>query len=178
MQFRAAEEVPPRKAAVEDKDVIGAAKRDLETIKAMRGPSPEGGRADAPRFAVPEMHLGADGPTRAGAAAGNPTANWLVDAMAKKTDKPVDGVKTPERERDNAMSESADALSADEMDSAEALPRRDLKTADNAGVNPLAAYMSGWMTPQDYKLLRPTIEGNGAVLGNNTGARSFVGRCR
>lgn len=165
----AAEDSTAKKAA-ETEDGIVAAKRDLETIRAMRSPSTEASRGEAPHFSVPEMQLGAGGPTRAGAAPGNPkakTANWLVDAMAKRTDKAVDGIKTAERERENAASESADARSADERpkrDSAEAQPRSDKKTADDAGSNPLAAYMAGWMTPQDYKLLRPTIEVEGVVV--------------
>lgn len=167
----AAEEMPGKKASSESEDVIAAAKRDLETIKAVRGAAAEAQRVEGPHFAVPEMQLGTGASPRAGAQAGIPktkSPNWLLDAMAKKSDgKQGDSSKSIERESENTVRDSVETLGGDDKakrESAADHERRDQTAGAGARANPLAAYMAGWMTPQDYKLLKPTMGPTDAAM--------------
>lgn len=165
-------------------DSIAAAKRDLEAIKAARGmtaPPPAG----VPSFTTPALHSDAPGPKRmelprpaAEAAAAKKSANWLVDAM---TAKPV---RTAGEKglRNEATAGAADIADAGENDPAERrlatekTERREARTHPKPIINPLADFMAGWMTPQDFKLLQSEPGAGDATGWVARGESSFGGR--
>ena len=158
-----------------DEDTISAARRDLEAIRALRGPGAESTRGELLRLAAPELslapaapvatpHRPANGTLPKGAnGAGGTNANWLVDAMARKVERHPgeaagDGPATAldERTADNPLAAAAKPRRGpgQERDPTHREASGTAPTA-NAATNPLSAYMGAWMTPQDYQLLRP-----------------------
>ena len=159
-----AAEQPSREAPVSPpaEDSIAAAKRDLEAIKAARGMTapPQGA---APSFKAPALHLDAPGPKRvehprsaAEAAAAKKSANWLVDAMTRKTAHTTDekGQANQTSAHDTTVADAGESDPAERRLAAEKTERREARANPEAVVNPLAGFMAGWMTPQDFKLLQ------------------------
>jgi hypothetical protein len=165
-------------------DAVEAAKRDLQEIKARRN-GLETPRADLPRFDTPEMHAGAPSQPQASsrlspaeaAALKKKSANWLVDAMAKKPERPGDA----KPDADKSRAEADDTLDKRDQPATKELKReeeRDRPDKANSRfskdlvVNPLTTFMAGWMTPQDYKLLQPglTSETSTGFAGSRDGS--------
>lgn len=138
------------------------ARREFEAVKSARQPGLQP-RGDIPRFSVPEMQVppgaGAPLPQRSPSATDPKSKNWLVEAMEKRGEAggrglaPRDrgdreagtrGFGQPDREGGATTGESPD------HERAESKP-------GSAVSNPLARYLDGWMTPQDYALLKPGI---------------------
>lgn len=175
---RAADEAPaPAAAASNGENSISAAKRDFDSIKAAREEALHP-KSDLPRVTVPELQVG--NPTPRNSSAERETENdlrkkakspnWLVDAMEKrekKSDPRNRGGKSG-MPRDADLAEAWDAeKSAAKSDftvppekradaSAEARERRETEPPPN----PLAPFLAGWMTAQDYALLKPTTTTN------------------
>ncbi len=162
----AADAVKPMAPPPPIEDSIATAKRDLDEIKAMRS-GVEHPKADLPRFSTPEISLGSPGLARPNvklspgeAAAAKKSANWLVDAMAKKSERTGDTKTTGEKSRPDEVPEDADKPALGEAkQSNEKSSRPDLRKSSEPAVNPLTNFMAGWMTPQDYKLLQSTTGG-------------------
>ncbi|HVU35470.1 MAG TPA: hypothetical protein VHE61_18675 [Opitutaceae bacterium] len=114
-------------------------------------------------------------------------ANWLVDAMMAPKKKGAGDSKDSadpfarlDRRRDSTMSGSRSSDRASDASDSDANPfdvtldpdsradsSGDSRSSDSAlsgstpaapGANPLAQFMSGWMSPRDYALLRRTVE--------------------
>ena len=168
-----AEKTAPTAAAGED--AITGAKRDLEAIKALRGPAADAGRSDVPMLAAPEMVTAPNGPTALRGPGGNlpkgtkgpagSPGNWLVDAMAKKSERTATG-RAPDTGDERRDETEVDRLTAGGGRSARESERdpgrRDDKGAMPAVINPLSTFMAGWMSPQDYQLLRSGWAGGAA----------------
>jgi hypothetical protein len=175
----AAAEAPPAPVRVErqPEDSVVAAKRDLEAIKAGRA-TPETPRISLPALATPEFSAGAQALTRVPAtkpAGSNETRkkseNWLVEAMQPRVPRHGDpSARAAGRPSDNpdgsVGADSDDPSATAEGISAEAIARGargkfEQRPAPRERVepivNPLTHYMAGWMTPQDFKLLQPTL---------------------
>lgn len=161
-------------------DPIAAAKRDLEAIKAAKGGVQPQGKADLPLLSGSDLAIGPQAPWQPAApgksaadAAKKKSANWLVDAMMKKPAASTDLRNRSFTENNSRITRSqpesddldpTDLLKTTESASGTATPaatsdRKSSEAADAARaqiepVNPLANFMAGWMTPQDYKLLQ------------------------
>ena len=183
----AAAEDKPVVQAVLTEDAIKATQRDFDTIKAARdgsGPS----KGDLPQFGLPELQInpGETRPRNAPKAlkAGKKSANWLVDAMQKKTDARDDlrsdlrndlrsdlrndlrkeqlgqresdrsTLSGPESEDEEPV-ESKRSMAKDEAHSTFQAERKELDPT----LNPLTRFLSDWMTPKDYALLKPGLQG-------------------
>lgn len=172
-------------------DSITVSKKEFDAVKSSRDPAlqPKG---DVPRLSAPEMSTGISG--FSGLPATKPTdpkekkpANWLIDAMEKsasadRNKRSSRGLADGERERDssdNPLTRSAgDAAkdgsnSARDSDSGNAKEDNDRKTT--TVVNPLDRYLAGWMSPQDYALLKPglTEAANGGRAGGKDALSSL-----
>lgn len=163
-------------------DAITATKRDFDSIKA----TPESAtqtKSDLSRFGLPELHVSPGefrprNPPKA-LTPEKKSANWLVDAMQKKSDLRTDLRKEQPggREAEHSLldgQEADDAAQGEPKRSttraeAEAMFQRERKEIDPT-LNPLNRFLSDWMTPQDYALLKPGLQGSRA--GESSGPRS------
>ncbi len=166
----AAAEAPPE-------DSVAAARRDLEAIKAGRGP-PEAPRVALPSVAAPDFSVGTPTLPRVpatkapgGAATRKKSENWLVEAMQPRVPRHGDpsdraGGRTSDNVDGSVATDSEDRSTSAEAASAEAITgttrnkseqRRTPRVRAEPVINPLTHYMAGWMTPQDFKLLQPTL---------------------
>lgn len=156
----AAAEAPPAPGRVEPppEDSVAAAKRDLEAIKAGRA-TPEAPRVALPALATPEFSAGAPALPRVpatkpadSAAARKKSENWLVEAMQPRNGPVVADSEDPAVSAEGKSAEAAPGAARDKFEQRPA-PR----ARSEPIVNPLTHYMAGWMTPQDFKLLQPTL---------------------
>lgn len=156
-------------------DGISAAKRDYETIQSLRV-STEQQKLDLPKTQVPELQTrdeptpGVIGPPElqrdalkkknASKLKGGPkSGNWLLDAMKEKKDgdkADADGDLDPEsiwgdgkldeKERGGKTSANSRGKPADAKD--------DDRPKSAPLPNPMDRYLSDWITPRDYALLK------------------------
>jgi hypothetical protein len=146
-----AAEAPPE-------DSVAAAKRDLEAIKAGRV-TPEAPRVALPSVAAPDFSVGTPAlprvpatKTPGNAAARKKSENWLVEAM-----QPRNGSAAADSEDRSASAEGKSAETAAGATRNKFEQRPTPRERVEPIVNPLTHYMAGWMTPQDFKLLQPTL---------------------
>lgn len=166
---RGADDNPTAVSAPTAESSIANAKRDFESIKAARDPLLQP-KADIPRMGVPEMRAG---PPESGGwnqprAAGpdQKQANWLLEAMEKKTESRNERDRSkPERDHTERSVESKEKSTADTLGE-----RSERDANDKAGekpatvaVNPFSRFLSSWMTPQDLALLQPGLTQNGST---------------
>ncbi len=164
-----AEEAANTGAEQPPQESIATAKQSFESL-AKKHPADERGALDTPILAGPEFNLGtlrASEPTKAKAMA-KPTKNWLVDGVMSKprgndrvpsaadTRRPdgpdardVDGRAYPETAH---LDTGSDIASSHER---AGRPFRENPATASDSVNPLANYMSGWISTQDRALLLP-----------------------
>ena len=163
--------LPPSKNEETVPDVMAMAKRDLETIKAVRETATQP-KATLPQFEKPGLPASMSKPPVWVAPASSPKRkvnNWLLEAMEKpelRKNREATSAKTHDlARRDNLNGELARNTDGRES----ATGRLDGREANMAGTkdqardeknrNPLAAYMASWMTPRDYALLQPSVAG-------------------
>ncbi len=157
--LRAAESPPP---VPPGEDAITAAKRDYEVIKGTQS------SLERQRLDLPAPGVSSHAPAASESAGmtepmtlpnpGRPmsrpakSANWLLDAMAEKKPEPLDGVRSGLSAGDGghgiSPSSAPDLTATGQMS-----PAAETKPG-GAVDNPLAAYMSSWMTPHDLELLK------------------------
>lgn len=179
--FAASDPVPVQQAPTDDS--IAAAKRDLDSLKKSSNAAAAGSQSNAlPPISVPLVK--SDDVLEPTTAATNPPtiddakaaekkkANWLVDAMMKPKDS-----RDGEEKRGRKLSRDPhDDLSADADEKKADGGRRgdDAKGNDDGSdavksptvTNPLAQYMANWMSPQDYALLRHTVDATHVTESN------------
>lgn len=187
-----------------DDDPLAAAKKDFEKAKAERASGGQG-KAGLPRIDLPELPT----PLITSPAASNSqrkkqaglpekkSANWLLEAMEKPETREARTKGDTARGARDSLSDAANTETASEAnaDPLQALAResaRDTRaeTKERAEANeprrtepapnPLARYMGDWMTPQDYALLKPVVDGarpgeaptttNSGASGSGSGA--------
>lgn len=174
--LRAGEPPPPAPAAP---DGISAAKREFDTLKGPRN-VPESQKIDLPISAPPTLNLGNDEMAqllnaqaeqkKQGANKknkGQRGTNWLVDAMTQKSDTKSTGStdRGGKHEAESGLDPSDDGLATTSLLDAAETPARETSRPEprrpEQHDNPLTSYMSGWMTPKDYELLRvkPAADG-------------------
>lgn len=181
---------PPEKSAPARADdspnAIGATKRELDTIKALRDPAqkPKGA---LPSMSMPELHSLPGALPSANSAskssATNPTAKsatWLVDAMEKGERDKSRGSRgdasrrgSRERETDDDSGRPGERATLgenarrDEKDEADVRANRSEAEArdSRAAANPLTRYLGEWMTPRDYAALKPSLDAAAAPGG-------------
>ena len=149
-------------------DPIAAAARDFQSLKTTRNPLPsEKTGLNMSGLTTPEFQNAGHGVSvtpsvkpKIPPGAKSKSANWLVDGVMKKTgqstlDKTVRG--TDELSALDALAD--DPAQADPLTQAEQRSRTEQPKPSEAELNPLMRYMSGWMTSQDYALLRPGLAG-------------------
>lgn len=204
-------------ASVATPSPIEAAKRDYDAIKdakfSLEQQKLDLPKATAPELRigndVPAGELGPIAPGRSANDKSKPAApgrgqrgtNWLVDAMLGDKDKAAakaGGTTNLLSEADRADAEGTGEfkpadLSAKKLSGADAAARRggkaeavEDKTLPRVA-NPLDGFLSGWMTPGDYRLLKPATDTGGApstslagTIGSvdNSGARDGVAHDR
>ena len=148
-------------------DSISSAKRDFDAVKAARNPALQQ-KGEVPRIGVPDLRTGAPapGPTapkKLGTE--KKSANWLVEAMEKQQPRKDRG-RDSDRDkfgRDTSKSSSDPETEPDDFIETKKRNESDAITAEedkrkDEPVNPLASYLGEWMTPQDYALLKPSLE--------------------
>ncbi len=157
---------PATPAPASTEEVLSAARRDLETIRALRSPGAGAGKADLPQLAAPELNplpapvmterRPAPGSTKPGApGSAGAKENWLVDAMMRKGDRPANPPLAGELVLSGEERETADspAAATKARREGERDPTRgDAKAGAPQPANPLSTFMAGWMTSQDYQL--------------------------
>lgn len=165
-------------------DTLESARDEIRGLKAGRDARgvAEGG---LPRIAAPEWHGGAvpappARPVQPNPAAGARNPNWLMDALQQpdaggvraRDREDARGGRTGERitfERtDGARSRSGQAP-GELRGAAERSPPDRGQPGLVALTNPLTVYLDDWMTPQDFALLKPGLDGRPAAalpLGN------------
>ncbi len=153
---------------------LSAAKRDFDSIKASREEALHP-KADLPRLTVPELQLSTPAPRAPASERDNETdprkkaksANWLVDAMEKgekksgvrdrngkgSTGKNADPAEAWGTEKSANQTNFTTAPDNRRQTSSESQERREVEPPPN----PLAPFLAGWMTAQDYALLKPTV---------------------
>jgi hypothetical protein len=155
----------------EREDSISAARRDFEAIKAA-GDSAQQVKGEVPRLSVPDFQPGAPAPRVPQPAAEDldprskkkKSANWLLDAMEKKP-----AARPDPRRGTRARGDEIELLLASGRDSepdpalSEKPDRRDPAIEEERlpaepPPNPLAPFLEGWMTREDYTLLKPGLE--------------------
>ena len=160
-----AEEKSPPPAPPPASDGISSAKRDFDGLKNSRT-TLEQQKLDVPQVSSPTLHLTDEYSnfTQAEAAEKKErdakkgkSDNWLVDAMQEKPEsggkklKPAEAFKAPDEDREQSTllklndEESARLASKNSENNSKGLAPAD---------NPLTGYMSSWMTPKDYDLLK------------------------
>lgn len=176
---------------------IDTAKRELDAIKAARNPAVQSG-LDLPRIAAPELQLGSpsaspwskrDRASKAQLEAERKAKNWLIEGVEKEKRLDRDGrdgrTERTQLEservlaaRDELRNNDADGetesvgtmatLEAESgRDSHEG--RREREPAETPVSNPLAGYMAGWMTPQDFALLQPNVAATATAVPAGSG---------
>ena len=167
-----AEEKSPPQAPLPAEDVIAVARRDYDVIKDSRA-SLEQQRLNLPKVSTPTMP-----PTpmetstmpemnqslkKAGQLSKHgKSANWLLEAMNENDkDKNENGRKAQsfdemkaelfpgEKDQEKLLTPDKDPLRRDDP-KLQASTRKLAESADN----PLTSYMSSWMTPHDFELLK------------------------
>ncbi len=157
---------------------LAAARRDLEAIKSSRNPvAPQSN--DLQRATMPELQVGAPrgiwgpGGAKKKLETGEKSKNWLVEAMEK--DRKLDATGAPKDDRRWTETESErsltrrDQLRAHQLGGDETVASAE-RSADStrteagqdraqsatppAAANPLAGFLAGWMTPNDFALLQ------------------------
>ncbi len=172
---------PVEKSAPPTEDAIAAAKRDFNAIRGARGAS-DSSNADLSSLSAPELQTTAPLPRlqstpKADSGAANKNANWLVDAMMKQDGKEARDSHEP---ISTAIQHDGETTSAQDQRTS-ANPRAanaegNLSVAEKRTgpeFNPLARYMVGWMTPQDYALLKPGLDGAAAASLTSRGDPSL-----
>jgi len=177
--------------AVESEDSIAAAKRDFETLREARDRTLQV-KGEGPRLTVPELQTAAPAPRTPRRSPREEqeellrkkkSANWLVEAMEKTPGtRSTQGRRAPEKPEDlpgsaaNPMAETG--LPASHPVEADAPAANDRIEAPPP--NPLAPFLEGWMSPQDYALLKPGLQPASDTAGSpgigSSGAQAgFVG---
>lgn len=173
---RSAEPGPAPASPPSTENSLSTAKRDFDSIQAAREDALHP-KADLPRLTVPEMQLGNPTPrtampdkdAEAELKKKGKSPNWLVDAMQKDDRKPDDRMKGGKsntgKERELAEAWDADKTAARNdfalkparraESSSESRDRRETEPPPN----PLAPFLAGWMTSQDYALLQTPAVG-------------------
>ena len=169
---------------------IDAARQDFDAVKTLRQPGGQP-KGDLPRIVLPDLPANEREPTTVWHAEKKSKTeledrkkkNWLIDAMEKSPDS-----NSHKQSKDRNKSEESNpfllAIEENKADGASSLvtpseprtERKSEKTAERepmpAARNPLAGFMAGWMTPQDYALLQPKSESpaaKDAALGTHSG---------
>jgi hypothetical protein len=153
---------------------LEAAKRDFNAVKAARGSLDAPAKLELPSVATPEFSAGAPQPLPSPmkpdpALAKKKSANWLVDAMMKPEamqardprDKNFGQVRSDRSDSAFPYRDGREAApDSDLRPGAESETRTPVVSEKKTGpeFNPLTNYMAGWMTPQDYSLLKPGLE--------------------
>ena len=178
------EPAPARPTPAAAEDSIATAKREFELLKSARDTSLQQ-KGEIPRVSVPDLHsLTPSSVFRGPVTPKSPlpskkSANWLVDAMEKKTDtnqarEKFRGTRERDSRREREKSDVSLSSEGDRETSEESVvSRREENTEQNrqrpqvdAPTNPLAQYLSDWMTPKDYALLKPGLEASLATGGD------------
>lgn len=160
-------------SAVENEDAIAAAKRQLEAMKSNAGSGGAGASSIAlPRLDVPQLDPTVRNPSPATAESLRPDAdptskraeNWLVEGMKEREKEQ----RTAERKRAGLLQEEREDLETsaddvlgrhrDEEVKSKTVGQEDRTSPTTAAANPLDQYLAGWMSPQDYALLRRTLD--------------------
>lgn len=198
----AQESAPPaaEKSAPPGEDPIAAARRDFNSLKGARNALEQSSKLNLPSVSAPDFTLGSSPMPRAPALseeemkklkAAKKSTNWLVDAMMKPEEKAsrdpreratasTQAGRDRELASNSAMGATKDPEASLEKGTQE-LAAKDEKTLPppekrtGPEFNPLASYMSGWMTPQDYSLLKPGIDNGAAATASNRGDPSLPG---
>ena len=184
---------PAAQAAAPSEDAIKAAKRDFELLKATRDPAMQGKDA-LPKISGPEFTSPVESMPRLPKKKGKDallekqkkSANWLLEAMEKKPDDRtsrrteadrfvLEAERDRERERSGEDSELAALLKAagkgdESARRNEAARDEKEKPRTEPAFNPLNRFMSEWMTPQDFALLKPGLDAPRAGEVNASGA--------
>ncbi len=148
-------------------DSISAAKRDFESLKAIREHAlhPPG---DRPRLSLPEMQTSTPQPpvlpaeVEKAAKAKRRSGNWLIEEMEKgaedaknkgegrRSSKPAAQLETW-LEKESAAEKREFNLVSEKKTPA---PEHEKSGVESVS-NPLAPFLAGWMTARDYALLQP-----------------------
>lgn len=172
-------------------DPITAAKRDFDAVKAERDTAGMS-KSDAPAIGLPTLQLTPTEPrlptTSKSLGLEKKSANWLVDAMQKRSDgrreqsgrRDADRDAAPGIEADEEMNSSkltAESKTGRLRGDGDSTLDRERKELDPT-LNPLTKYLAGWMTPQDYALLKPGLQGvrsGDSAPGTGTSVSPFAG---
>ncbi len=173
------------KNAPPTEDAIAAAKREFNAIKSTRG-ALEQSKVELPSVSAPELQTTAPMPriqstSKLDPKAAKKSSNWLVDAMMKSDERESRNPResTSEATRrgrvSDAIDDTTDPLS--ETDPRQSASKdQDLPMAEKRvgpEFNPLTRYMAGWMSPQDYALLKPGMDGAAAASLTSRGDPSL-----
>ncbi len=157
---------------------ISSAKKDFDAIKASRDGALQQ-KAELPRLGgVPDLPAGNENLPRPWASKKDEllekqkkSQNWLLDAMQK--DKKSGA--TTAKDRDDELPTDDDKAASRETNEADR--ERDAKSTPV--VNPLARYMSGWLTPQDFAMLQASgslaLKDGGAANSGSTASVNLPG---
>jgi hypothetical protein len=163
-------------------DSIAGAKKDLAAVKSLSNPTlaapslptldmKDIGPAPGARFEAPSLIPVPDttfDPTKKQDKAG--TGNWLVDAM-DKSDRSQQRGRDGSRRADTGAAKGTDRMGApDDREAPGASDERgseadraDEKEPAQRVVNPLDAFMSGWVSARDHDLLVPKAGADGGL---------------
>ena len=147
---------------------MAGAKRDFDSVKSQRGAN-ESAKTGLPTFTTPEFSLGTtttksdkQKKTPAELLAEKKSANWLVDAMMKKDEKSQKDETDEAALLQQKLNPEAAERALLEKPVEKKAPTKAELAKTGPEFNPLTRYMSGWMTPQDYSLLKPGLGGASA----------------
>lgn len=164
-------------------DAIEAAKRDFNTVKAARGAALQQPKMDLPSMSAPELQTAPAMPRlqatpKLDPKAARKSANWLVDAMTKSDEKELRDPHETIAESMLREREAADAKDPRMAKDARGNAARDenspmAEKRVGPEFNPLSRYMAGWMTPQDYTLLKSGLDGAAAASLTSRGDPSL-----
>jgi len=175
-----ADDKPPEKAkAPISDDAITAASRDFQRLKAEHGVPVEQAGLGLPGLATPELQLGNGTSTVVIPLPEKPAVkrspNWLVDGVMKKPEQGPRGISPPGQERSLDQETRDGESKSDEVRSDGGKPdRSERDKPPGPELNPLTRYMAGWMTTQDYALLRPGLSGEVASDVTSRGDPSLM----
>jgi len=191
---------PAASPPVEAVDSISAARREFDALKSARDPV-TGQPRSSPTVTMPELQTGLGGPLWDTGAkkkldpSNQKSKNWLIEAMEKDRQLDAgqrrDGRHWTETDTERLLKQRDELKPAREAGSENetllALAREgeaaDAKKEARAGderppnvVNPLAGFMSDWMTPKDFALLQPNQSaGAGKDSGGAVDAAGAMG---
>jgi hypothetical protein len=176
----AAEQSTAASTAARSGDALKSAQRDFELLKAARDPAMQGKdtlpKISAPDFTSPiesRPRLPQKSEKEALLEKQKKSANWLLDAMEKQADSGksrgsgTDSLSLAaerDRERDGLTAEPQGEALKGEAKADRAADRDDAardekeRPRTEPAFNPLARFMSEWMTPQDFALLKPVVD--------------------